>query len=79
MCFILPINIIFNRGEETSFFVKRRKPVLNCIVITDPPRPYLQLMQTVLKVNTPFVNGNDYGKLTTEPDNEHSSPQILET
>lgn len=28
-------------------------------------------MQTILKVNTPFVNGNDYGKLTTGPDKEY--------
>lgn len=41
--------------------------VLNCIVITDPPRASLQLMQTILRINTSFVNGNDYRKLTTGP------------
>lgn len=41
--------------------------VLNCIVITDPPWASLKLMQTILKVNTSFVNGNDYRKLTAEP------------
>lgn len=45
--------------------------VLNCIVITDPPWASLKLMQTILKVNTSFVNGNDYGKLTAEPYKEY--------
>lgn len=45
--------------------------VLNCIVITDSPQASLQPMQTILKVNTPFVNGNDYGKLTTRLDKEY--------
>lgn len=45
--------------------------VLNCIVITDPPQASLQIMQTILKVNTPFVNQNDYRKLKTGLDKEY--------
>lgn len=45
--------------------------VLNCFVINDPPWAPVQPMPTILKVNTSFGGGNDYGKLTTEPDKEY--------
>lgn len=55
-CVTLPIMAIlyYSTGEEKHPFSNRDRLVLNCIVITDPPRALLQLMQTVSKGKFPL-------------------------